>query len=425
MAEKTKEPEKLNFTKAMLEALEPPDNGRRYVYDTKVSGLLIMVTPPGTKSFQVRKHLDGKAARVTLGRFPTITVTQAREAALRELATIATTHQTTRQAQAEKKSYDDLTLGKCFQDYTRSHKNLKQSTLKDYERSVRVGFPDWQELPLIKITRDMVEARHRERSQQSAARANNEMRVLRSLFNYAAEEYLDKDGKPIITTNPVKRLSHSRAWNRVERKQTIITPDDLPAWFDAVDTLPEWYGGGFAHKARSYFLLTLFNGYRRSETSHLLWEHIDLKHRSIRLADTKNHRAHELPLTTFTHHLLAEWQTWTGHGSGLVFRATDNQSPLVSVETVIHAIREKTGIQWTMHDLRRTFTTTAENHGIRGYTLKRLINHKTGAADVTGGYIVTDLESLREPMQTITDKLLSLTSGKLTPSKTAPAASNT
>jgi hypothetical protein len=44
------------------------------------------------------------------------------------------------------------------------------------------------------------------------------MRVLRCIFNYAAEEYLDKDGKPIITTNPVKRLSHSRAWNRVDRK---------------------------------------------------------------------------------------------------------------------------------------------------------------------------------------------------------------
>ncbi|QTR48369.1 tyrosine-type recombinase/integrase [Thiothrix litoralis] len=157
----------------------------------------------------------------------------------------------------------------------------------------------------------------------------------------------------------------------------------------------------------------------------MLWENVDLKTRVARLEDTKNHLSHELPLTIFTHHLLAEWQTWTGQGSGLVFRATDNQSPLSSVEAVIHAIREKTGIQWAMHDLRRTFTTTAENIGVRGYTLKRLINHKTGAADVTGGYIVTDLESLREPMQTITDRLLTLTSGKLPTSKTAPAASNT
>jgi integrase len=416
--------ERLNFTKAALEALEASAS-RRYVYDTKVNGLLVMITPTGAKSFQVRKYIEGKAARVTFGRFPHMTVVQAREFALKELSLIATTQQTSIQKKAETKQYDNLTLGKCFQDYTRSHKNLKAATVSDYERSVRVGFPDWQDLPLAKITREMVEDRHRQRSEQSEARANNEMRVLRCLFNYAAEEYLDKDSKPIITTNPVNRLSHSRAWNRVERKKTIISNDQLPAWFEAVDTLPEWYGGGLAHKARTYFLLTLFNGYRRSETSNLLWENVDLKNNTIRLADTKNHQAHELPLTTFTSNLLAEWQAWTGQATGLVFRATDNHSPLASVETAIHAIRDRTGISWTMHDLRRTFTTTAENHGIRGYTLKRLINHKTGAADVTGGYIVTDLESLREPMQTITDRLLTLTSGKLAASKTAPAASNT
>ncbi len=419
-------PEKINFTKAVIAALEPPSTGRRYVYDNKVHGLLIMVTPPGVRSFQVRKHLDGKAARVTLGRFPAMTVTQARGKALQELAAIANTQQTTTQKKkAEVQLYANMTLGKAFQDYIKSHKNLKLTTVKDYERSVRVGFPDWQELPLSSITRDMVEERHRERSQHSEARANNEMRVLRCIFNYAVEEYLDKEGRPAITTNPVKRLSHSRAWNRVDRKKTIIKNDDLPAWFQAVDTLPEWYDGALAHKARTYFLLTLFNGYRRTETSTLLWENVDLKGRTIRLADTKNHQAHELPLTDFTHKLLADWQVWTGQSSGLVFRATDNTSPLVSIEAVIHAIRGKTNIQWAMHDLRRTFTTTAENIGIRGYTLKRLINHKTGAADVTGGYIVTDLESIREPMQTVTSRLLDLTSGKLAPPKTAPAESKT
>ena len=82
-----------------------------------------------------------------------------------------------------------------------------------------------------------------------------------------------------------------------------------------------------------------------------------------------------------------------------------------------------------MHDLRRTFTTYAEQAGVRGYTLKRLINHQTGAADVTGGYIVTDIDSLREPMQSVTDKLLrlaSVTLPEISVSKTViPTANNT
>lgn len=418
-------PEKFRFNKEKLLGIAPPATGRSYVYDEQVNGLLLMTTAAGAKSFQVRKYLNGKAARVTLGRFPSMTVMQAREAALKELSGMATTKQSSNQKRAEQRQLDGYTLIRTFNDYIRSHKNLKPSTVGDYERSVRVGYPDWEELPLKHITREMVETRHRERSEQSPARANNEMRVLRSLFNYAMEEYRDKSGNPVITSNPVKRLSHSKAWNRVDRKKTFIKPADLPAWYEAVDTLPEWYGGDHARKARYYFLMTLFNGYRRTESGMLLWENVDFSNRTLRLEATKNSQAHELPMSTFTHDLLREWQVWTGQASGYVFRASDNLSPLFSVEAVIKAIREKTGIQWTMHDLRRTFTTNAENIGITGYTLKRLINHKTGAADVTGGYIVTDIETLREPMQKITDKLLALASATIAQSKTAPAESNT
>lgn len=413
-----KEPLKINFTKKALAELPAPEEGRTTVYDTVVNGLLIRITTKGTKSFEVRKSVKGNSQRIVLGRFPNLTVQQAREKALAELAQIATTHKTSNQVKEEKRKHDGLTLAKAFDDYLKSHHNLKKLTVSDYQRCMSVGFADWQEKPLVKITRDMVETRHRERTEKSAARANNEMRVLRSIFNYAMEEYLDSEGRAIITANPVNRLSHSNAWNKPNRRKTIIKPDDLPAWFEAVNTLPEWYGGKLAYRARVYFLLCLFNGYRRTECSAALWENINLKERTILLIDTKNGLNHELPLTTYTHQILSEWRDMSGYSTGLVFRGTDNTTPLTHVEKVKEAITERTGIEWAMHDLRRTFATTAEKEGIGGYTLKRLINHKTGAGDVTGGYIVTDIDSLREPMQTITDKLLTLTSVTIQPSKT-------
>jgi len=42
---------------------------------------------------------------------------------------------------------------------------------------------------------------------------------------------------------------------------------------------------------------------------------------------------------------------------------------------------------------------------IPAYALKRLLNHANGA-DVTAGYIVANVERLREPMQKITDFVL-------------------
>jgi integrase len=66
---------------------------------------------------------------------------------------------------------------------------------------------------------------------------------------------------------------------------------------------------------------------------------------------------------------------------------------------------EASGIKFMLHDLRRTFITIAESLDIPSYTLKKLLNHST-RNDVTGGYIVTDMERLREPMQRITDYIL-------------------
>jgi len=60
------------------------------------------------------------------------------------------------------------------------------------------------------------------------------------------------------------------------------------------------------------------------------------------------------------------------------------------------------GVECTLHDLRRTFITIAESLDIPGYALKRLLNHKD-PNDVTAGYIVSDVGRLRGPMQKITD----------------------
>jgi hypothetical protein len=60
---------------------------------------------------------------------------------------------------------------------------------------------------------------------------------------------------------------------------------------------------------------------------------------------------------------------------------------------------------YSVHDLRRTFITTAESLDIPACSLKRLLNHRI-RNDVTQGYIVLDVERLRGPMQKIETFLL-------------------
>ena len=58
-----------------------------------------------------------------------------------------------------------------------------------------------------------------------------------------------------------------------------------------------------------------------------------------------------------------------------------------------------------MHDLRRTYCSIAESLGIGTYTIKRLLNHKTGRNDVTAGYTVLTAEELKEPAQRIVSRI--------------------
>ncbi|GAB4363846.1 MAG: hypothetical protein Kow0060_20800 [Methylohalobius crimeensis] len=58
---------------------------------------------------------------------------------------------------------------------------------------------------------------------------NLAMRYLRAVFNFAMAEYADVDGKPIISANPVTKLSQTKSWHRVSRRQTVIRAHELGA----------------------------------------------------------------------------------------------------------------------------------------------------------------------------------------------------
>ncbi|MWB67343.1 integrase, partial [Pseudomonas aeruginosa] len=87
------------------------------------------------------------------------------------------------------------------------------------------------------------------------------------------------------------------------------------------------------------------------------------------------------------------------------FPGTGKAGYLVETRRQTAKVVEESGVSFTLHDLRRTFITIAESLDIPAYALKRLLNHKSGN-DVTAGYIVMDVERLREPMQLVTDYIL-------------------
>lgn len=404
---------KIKLTKTAIEALPLPEHGLRSTFsfvDEKgkdISGLQLRVTSTGTKTFCVfRRVANGKPERITLGKYPDMTPEQAKKRALSDVAKLANGQSVV--AMKKRNKLEAKTLQGAFDDYL-ERRTLKPQTVFDINRCMKEVYPDWLDKSMTKITGDMVVQRHqRYGAERSEARANLAFRYLRAVFNFAAAEYQDADGEPIIKTNPAKKLSATKSWHRVERRQTVIKPHELGAWVNAVLALP-------GAEMRDYFMTVLLTGMRREEALKLTWSDVDLIGETIIIRDPKNHNDHTLPLSYYLLELFSrrkeaaqsrekersEDDTLT---SDFVF--ADNLGRKISNFRYAQAAVEKaSGVSFCIHDLRRTFATVAESLDIPAYALKRLLNHANGA-DVTAGYIVANVERLRDPMQKITDYIL-------------------
>ncbi len=393
----------LRLIKSVIDKLEPiAGKDQSFFRDETLKGFALRITGNGVKSFIVETRINGKVKRVTLGKYGNITAEEARKQAKSILGSVAKGDDPI----AEKKTQrvNAMPLKQVLNDYLKARKDLKPRTLTDYHSVLHEVVPDWLDKPLTTITREMIATRHSQHgATNSRARANNAMRVLRAIFNFAMYEYQTGDGQPIIVVNPVKYLSHTRGWFRVDRKQTVIKPHQLIDWYSGITRLVEQEAYRNALLWHDYFLLLLFTGMRKTEAASLLWDDIDLKSKTLTLQDTKNREVHTLPMSDFVYELLERRSRQKT--SEFIFPADSKTGYISEPKKAVLKVAELSGVPFILHDLRRTFATIADSLDLPAYALKRLLNHKMNN-DVTAGYIMRDVERLRKPMQQITNFLV-------------------
>jgi integrase len=417
---------RVRFNKEWLESFSLPVDGKRItLHDTEVPGLQLRITSGGVKSFCVfRRSKRGEPERITIGPFPTLSVEHARSRAKRHLADLSDGISISARQRSE--ALEKRTLDEVHREYLASRgvtlvtvkrkdgksverpvlgprARIKALTDRDYAKAINKRFADWRDRPIAKITRDMVEERHRTLSESSPAEANRSMRYLRALFVFASD-YRDSNGQPVIPDNPVRRLSAKRLWNRVERRTRYIEPEQLSRWWSAVNSLKNKPQYPSREVLRDYFIVLLLTGLRRNEALCLRWENVNLERGTLCAVETKNRSDHVVPMGSQLWELMRRRRKATD--SEWVFanpltgkRVTDPHRQIVNIVA-------KSGVPFSPHDLRRTFASIVSRLGDRlsYYTTKRLLNHRT--SDVTQGYVQFDLEQLRSAMQAVENFVL-------------------
>lgn len=401
--------EKTKLTKTFVDSVPLSPNAAKFYRDSELLGFALRVL--SSKVYIVERRINGKSSvRVTIGKHGNITVAQAREQArflLNQMSQgINPNKEKVHKKQEQLANYEiadqQPSLQNAYNAY-KSERQLGEKTLKDYEQCINDYLGDWKNIRLIDITRKMIQEKHVELTQRSKSRANLAMRFLRAIFNFATEHYLDVNDKSILDIkNPVSTLTAKKSWNKVKRRKNYIRKDQLDDWVKVVLST-QWVGQNYyncnAYTNQDFILTVLLTGFRREETEKLEWKHVDLKYKTITSVNPKNGEPITLPMGELLTYIMQSRYKRSA-GKPYVFQARQGEGHVTNRSKARLKIAEESGIEFTYHDLRRTFSSLANSINVGSYTIKRLINHTSedDSKDVTDGYVQVSFEDMYDAM---------------------------
>ncbi|WP_136524647.1 tyrosine-type recombinase/integrase [Geomonas ferrireducens] len=310
----------------------------------------------------------------------------------------------------------DITLETLFTRYIAmktAKGKLKASTAAQYKMSMETHFADWLQRPAREITAGMVEDRHIEigkgkTAQKYTTKKGNErrgqrggkgaadlaMRVLRAVLSYGVAVYDD-----VFLKNPVGILSKTDGWYKLDRRESYIATDQLKAWFEGLDKLD-------SPASRTVLILGLFTGARKNEILRLKWSDLDLETGIGTFRETKNGKTLVVPIAQYAVAALKEYQAQSYSGpDGYVFPSHGQTGHLRDPRKSLEKVTQESGVNFMLHDFRRSFLTFCNAIQIPAWTQKRLVNHAK-PDDVTQGYVQHEIEFLRRDVESVAKFIL-------------------
>lgn len=384
----------INFTKEAINALPIPPTGKRDTYlDTKMPGLQVRVTETGAKTFSVYRRIKGGSPeRVTLGKFPAMTVEQARKQAGVINVAIA---DGANPAEAKRAHRGELTFSDLFKEYGERHGSKKRSWSTDqslYANHLQSLAPR----KLSAVTKDVISRilSDLDKAGKAGATVNNVRALISSMFSRAIEW-------GHATGNPVSGIK-TRA--KVKRDR-FLQSDELPRFFQSLAQESN-------ATLRDYILLALLTGIRRSNLLEMEWKHINMKEGIWRIPRTKNDDPQNVTLSPEAVTILKARKDAAEKDAVFVFPGTGESGHIEEPKKAVIRVMERAGIPYgrdvengvTLHDLRRTLGSWQAKTGASLAIIGKSLNHKSHQA--TQIYARLDLDPVRQAVNTATAAML-------------------
>ncbi|MEP0313220.1 site-specific integrase [Hyphomonas sp.] len=336
----------MRLTDLSVRKLKAPSVGQKTYFDDALKGFGVRVSQGGAKSFIV---MYGKRRRLkTLGRYPDMALTDARIAAKRLQGDVALVRSGS-EGNLPATDFDRAVERFLADSRTRN----KSSTTAEYERLLRRHFSF--EKKLSEVSRidivDALDTLHHSRSVREHAFV-----AIRTLMNWCVRHGL-------IDTSPVPQFRLSSV-----ARARVLTDDELrTVWHRA-----EEYGYPYG----SIVQLLILTGQRRGEIAGLRRSWIDGTEIVFPHGFTKNKREHRIPVGSLTAKIIRSLP----EGSDLLFpaRGADQRSFNGWSKSKREFDRPIDVPEYTLHDLRRTYSSNLARLGVPIHVTERLLNHVSG-----------------------------------------------
>lgn len=372
----------MKLTDIAVARAKPPASGRIEIWDAMLPGFGLRVSDKGSKSwvvmYRVRGGPSGKR-RLTLGRYPVLSLANARERARRifELAGDGIDPAEARTpAPKSAPAFEEV----AAQFITRYAKPKNRGWRRQEADLAREFTPSWGTKPIDAVTRaDVLNVLDRISDRTSPLRANRQLALIRKFFNWCLE-------RGILETAPTANIKPP---GREVSRDRVLSDDEIRSVWNCCETVGYPFG--------AIFKLLLVTAQRREEVGRMRWDDLDLGKGTwtIPRERSKNDVANEVPLSRLALALIERLPRFAWED--LVFAAANGSGRPASgyskaklrLDRLIAASRSSNELpqmpEWWLHDLRRTAASGMARLSVPPHVIERVLNHISGTQSGVAG----------------------------------------
>jgi len=360
-----------NLNDKFIKSLPLPKGKHKIYWDDRLIGLGIRITDNNAKSFVLRYVINGRERKYTLGGYPALSYSAARDMAIQVKGEITKGHDPLDERQA---IHNTPTVKELAEDFLKAkEKVLRPRTMKDYRDFFfkKHIVPKFGNLKIDSITKKEIENFHRSFS-ETPRMGNRVLEIMRVMFNTAVSwEILEKN-----PTQGIKKFPE-------HKRERYLSEDEIGRLTKVLDAEPN-------QMSANIIRLILLTGSRKGEVLSARWQDFEGEVWAKPAFLTKQNKISRIPLSPEAVDILREMKTKIVTEKKL---ATFTDNRIVSTEQYLfYNTQTKTHQKdikrfWlevckkakikdaTIHDLRHTFASVLVSNGIGLEVIGKLVGH--------------------------------------------------